>query len=286
MSHETTRTIPKSDRPASLEPLAHVAYLFDGSLEGLLSAIFASYANHEVPEDMLTVAPNSAQTPLQQRLGQSVRFIETDFDHAVRVRNGIVREGGNESFEAILRASCADDPYAAITVYRFVRFLMDKRARRNKRRSPLEDLANPIVNDLMRLRERVINEEEHMRQFIRFNQLENRVWFARCHPNCALVPLIMGHFHARFGDEPFMIFDEAHTVCGVCDGKDWRIVLAAPEGIDTEVGSNALYEEAWKRFYRALSIDARFHPELRRQLMPVRFWKDLPEMQPLAAGLA
>lgn len=275
--------MPQNVRP---EPLLHVAYLYDGSLEGLLSSIYASYLYHEIPEDIVSIGRNGEPVLLQQRLDQSTRFIETDVTQALRVRNGIVREGGNDSFEAVMRASCADGIDTGIIIYRFVHYLMDKRTARNRRQSPLNDLANPVVLDLLDLRRRVLGEEERQRQFLRFNQLRNGVWFARCHPSCAVIPLIMGHFKARFGSEPFMIFDESHTMCGVCDGSDWQLIASAPDHIDDATQSDALFEEAWKRFYHALSIDARYHPELRRQFMPVRFWKDLPEMKPLTRGLA
>ncbi len=272
--------------PLPQEPLLHVAYLYDDTLEGLLSCIFATYANHEIPEDILpSTLAGASISALQQRLGQSTRVIETNFDHALRVRNGIVREGGNDSFYAILRASCADDPQKGIIIYRFVHYLMDKRSRRNRRENPLNDLANPLVNDLLRLRRRVNNEEEHLKQFMRFNQLQNGVWFARCHPACSAIPLLMDYFQARFGAEPFMIYDEAHTLCGICDGSEWHILKETPI-LPTEAAStDALFEEAWKRFYHALAIDARYNPELRRSFMPVRFWKNLPEMKPSTAAL-
>ena len=269
---------------ASEEPLRHVAYIYDGSLEGLLCAIFESYVNHEMPEDFIARGNNNSASPLQQRFGQSTRTIETNFDKALRVRNGIVREGGNDSFEAVARASCATNSDTGSVVFRFVHYLMDKQSRRNRRQNPLNDLANPVISDLMRVRRRVINEEEHMRQFIRFNQLENGLWYARCHPNCNVIPLITGHFFARFSGEPFIIFDETHLLCGVSDGSDWKLVADAPNIPCGASKSDMLFEEAWKRFYQALAIDARYHPELRRQFMPARFWKDLPEMKPLSKG--
>lgn len=43
--------------------------------------------------------------------------------------------------------------------------------------------------------------------------------------------------------------------------------------------------EAWRTFYKSVSIDARYHPELRRQFMPKRFWKNLTELQESPAAL-
>ena len=77
---------------AMLEPLGDVAYVHDGTTEGLLSAIFQAYALHEQPEDF------SSEAGLQPRLGQSVRYIETDAALASRVKAGIVRKAGPVSY--------------------------------------------------------------------------------------------------------------------------------------------------------------------------------------------
>ena len=63
-----------------------------------------------------------------------------------------------------------------------------------------------------------------MRQFVRFSHLENGVWFARVNPNANVVPLIMGYFAARLNDQPFIIYDEAHHLAGVYDGRSWQLV--------------------------------------------------------------
>lgn len=55
-----------------VEPLENVAYVYDGSTEGLLTAVFKTYAFHEQPQDIFR------EGALQPRLGQSVRVIATD----------------------------------------------------------------------------------------------------------------------------------------------------------------------------------------------------------------
>ena len=122
-----------------------------------------------------------------------------------------------------------------------------------------------------------------MRQFVRFSHLENGVWFARCNPNASVVPLVMGYFAARLNDQPFIIYDERHHLAGVHDGMRWSLVSGDAVNVPAATADDALMEEAWKRFYDALSVDARYNPELRRRFMPVRLWQDLPEMQPRRA---
>ncbi len=253
------------------EPLEHVAYLHDGSLEGLLCCVFESYVRHERPED---IVPEKLHQP---RLGQSALFVSTDYDRALRVRRGIEREAGARAFGAVVRASAHDAPETGATVLAFVRYVMDRGVRRNRKRSVLSDESNPIVGNLLALERRVSNEEEKMRQFVRFSELENGVWFARCNPNARVVPLVMPHFVARFNIQPFMIYDENHEMAGIYDGNDWQLVAGDAANIPARTAEDSYIERLWQRFYDTLSIEARYNPELRRHFMPVRLWKNLPE---------
>lgn len=261
------------------EPLVHVAYLYDGSVEGLLSAIFLSYARHEQPEDIVE------ERLYQPRLLQSAIVVDTDLEHARRVRKGISRQAGERAFATLVRAVLSDAPGKGATALRFVRYAMDAGPGRNRRHSILSDLANPAVGDLVALGNYVAGEAERMRQFIRFSRRENGIWYARCNPNASVVPLVMPHFVARFNIQPFLIYDEVHELAGAYDGRNWQLMRGTADLVPAQADGDAYMEALWQCFYDAVSIDARYNPELRRHFMPARLWKNLPEMLPHAQGL-
>lgn len=279
---------------AAEEPLADVAYCHDGTLEGLLSAVFEAYARREDPQDVASAAV------LQPRLGQTVRTIETNEEHAVRVRRGIRRVCGEAAYDAVKHASLSDHPDAGTIVYRFIRYAMarnrpqecarcPKRRRcagpsactaRNARGSGvLNELAHPAVGPLLKLDRSVMNERHRMLQFLRFEHLENGVWFAKCNPAASVIPLLMDWFSGRFNTQPFIIFDEAHGIAGVYEGRDWYLVETENVDLPDRAVEERLMQQAWKRFYDTVAVEARYNPELRRQFMPKRFWKNLTEMQ-------
>ena len=254
------------------EPLQHVAYTFDGTLEGLLSAVFAAYERREVPEDIVS------QARYQPRLGQSAIFIPTDYGRALRVRRGVERCAGAIAFTAVLRASTCEDYDMGASVYRFVRLVM-ARTPGQRQHSVLDDLASPVVARIVQLARHAGNEAERLRQFVRFQHLANGVWFARVKPNAAVVPLVMGYFASRLNDQAFIIFDEAHGMAGVYDGRSCQLVASEAVNPAQWADDEALMQDAWRCFYDALSIDERYNPELRRHFMPVRLWSNLTEMQ-------
>lgn len=254
-----------------------LAYSYDGTLEGLLTACFEAYARHECPED---IAP---QDVLQPRLGQRISSIATSIDKATRVRNGLIRRGGWSAFNAVRKASCSSQPDAGTAAYRFVRYAMDKY---KGKQAPFSNISHPDVQPLFAITRSINQECEHMRQFIRFEHLEvdeSSVWFAKCNPRDSVIPLIMQHFVERFNVQPFIIFDEAHHVSGIYNGNNWWLIRGEAGKPDISQANPASEEmqiqEAWKRFYRSVSIDARYNPELRRQFMPKRFWRNITEIE-------
>ncbi len=97
----------------------NIAYLYDGSVEGLFTAVFLTYANKEHPLD---ICPSEHYQP---RIGQTTRQIETDFSLALRVQKGVSKRAGYNVANIIKTAALADDPHTGISVYRFIRYCMD-----------------------------------------------------------------------------------------------------------------------------------------------------------------
>lgn len=275
--------------------MTELAYVYDGSLEGLLSAIFTAYACKEDPSDVV-IAKN-----LQPRLGQEMRDIESDMDVALRVQKGICRTCGPVVFDAVKSASLSDDPAAGSIVYRFVRYAMAKHkphdctgcprkmrcgglCTRSQKNSALNDIVHPSVAPFHELNRAVYNERHRMLQFLRFEHMEGDVWFARCNPAASVVPLIMDWFAGRFNTQAFMIYDENHRIAGVYEGKEWYLVKTDNLMLPEHSAEEEVMQAAWKRFYNTIAVESRYNPELRRQFMPKRFWKNITEMKETLPG--
>lgn len=62
------------------------------------------------------------------------------------------------------------------------------------------------------------------------------------------------------------ISEDGHLLKGILDEE----MMAEDE---------KLFQDLWKRYFKALSIKERYNPRLQRQHMPRRFWKYLTEKQ-------
>lgn len=267
----------KEDGTPNILPVSNIAYVYDGSTEGLLSAVFLAYANHENPQDIIR------EGSFQLRLDQSVVYIETNAQHAERVRKGVIRKSNKIAWEIILDASLSDDPQAGTAIYRLIRLIMSRPAKQNA--YIRNELTDPIVGPVLKLHHAVRNERHFMQELLRFEHFDNDLWFAKCNPNANVVPLLMDWFSARFNTQQFVIYDEVHNIAGIYDGESWALAETNELDLPAHSSDEAVMQNAWKRFYDAVSIPARYHPELRRQHMPKRFWKNILEVrdeEPLA----
>ena len=275
----------------SLDPGAPAMLGYDGTLEGLLASIFVAYA---APCEVTDVCAGAI---VQPRIGQQVATVPTSFDAAERVARSIRRACGPAVWRTVMAASAADGPQTGTCVYRFVRYALDASNARvcsscKRKRSCntacgrlasvrlLDQWAHPDVGPVLELQRRVSNEVEKMRQFVRFSHVEGDLWFARCNPNCSVVPLVMAWFAQRYNTQRFVIYDEVHHIAGISEGGRWELVSTTDIAPLPPAQDEALMQQAWKRFYRALSIDERYNPELRDRFMPHRLWRNLTEMKP------
>ncbi|WP_165251609.1 TIGR03915 family putative DNA repair protein [Adlercreutzia sp. ZJ304] len=268
---------------STVEVFDDVAYVYDGTLEGLLSSVFEAYINKEDPADVVPAGL------IQLRLAQRIFSVSTNWEYAERVRRGIIRKCGRRTFFQIAKASVSSRADAGVSIYRFIRYAMDKHKGRSQ---AISNISHPAVSHLFEITRSVDNECEHIRQFARFEHLKDdgvQVWFAKVNPKDSVVPLVLGHFVERFNVQPFIIFDEVHGVAGVWDGIKKRLVQTDSADILSVMPMRSATEidmqEAWRTFYRSVSIDSRYNPELRRHFMPMRFWRNITEMQIDETGL-
>ncbi|MCH4185055.1 MAG: TIGR03915 family putative DNA repair protein [Eggerthellaceae bacterium] len=266
-----------------------VVYECADSVEGILSAIFSAYAFHEQPTafHMGAIA--------QLSLTQQTRSITTDLNHAQRVAQGIERKAGREFLNVIMRAATSDNNQRGTIIYQCVRRAMNtskhnpcatcrssdtchRACSRARSQGLLCCRADPTIAPLLALDKNVSNEIEHMKQFIRFEQCDGSVWYARCNPNASVMPYIMPWFIARFNTQHFLIYDENHHLAGLWDGKAAHIVVTDTITPPPRTQREHDIQRAWKTFYQSVSITERYHPELRRHFMPKRLWRNITEV--------
>ena len=247
---------------------AQLVYLYDGTLEGMLTAVFEAFRRKEFPDNIVQ------ERDLQQSMLCSYIPILTSVDLAERVKTGIINVLGDRGYESIKRAFLSDDNSKGGVIVTYLQYTM------KKGRKSLSHLAHPAVAAFEDLLKVVSQEAHYMLQFVRFAQLNNGVYFSLIAPKASVVPLIMGHFAARFNIQPFIIYDEVHGLAGVFDTEKWWLVDARDIKIPNRTESEDEYQSLWQTFYDTIAIEERRNPTCQRNFMPKRFWGNMCEQIP------
>lgn len=244
-----------------------VIYLYDGSFEGLLSAVFECYANHDFPSAI-------EQTEYgQQTLFSDYLHIATDSSKAERVAKKITEVSGSMALHEIYQCYLSTLSGKGIHIFNYIRACLKFGAEVDKH------LTIDCVNAVITASKAVGSEAHLYKEFIRFSELENGVYYSKIEPKNDVLPLIAPHFTHRYSSMPFIIHDIVHWQCLVYNGRSCVIREAENMPVLRLSGAETEYRRLWKQFYDTIAIRERRNEKCRMTQMPKRFWRCMTEFQ-------
>lgn len=254
-----------------------ILFVYDGSFEGLLSAIFDSFATKALPVDIVS------KDYYQVSLLDEVRHIDTDVVKAERVLKGIDARSDGEGASLVYKLFLSELSRIELHIYHLVWLLIDKN-------DPgiLNNFANQTVLYSAQLVKKIAREVHRMHAFVRFEKATTGTYFALIAPDFNVLPLIGEHFMRRFADQPWTIFD---TRRGYGLHYDLETVIFVDKGclvFDEKCGTlppdirdqqETDYQQLWKKYFQSVNIKERVNKKLHLRHMPKRYWKNLVEKQ-------
>lgn len=242
--------------------VADVVYRYDGSMQGFLCCVFESFRCKELPAQICS--PADARLTLFPD-----KEIPTESAHACRVLRGIERLGGSVK-QRFSTAFLSTVPDKELILLRYLRtaFATGRGVDRM--------LGNPDVAAAWQLERAVNGEAHHFVEFLRFEERDGMLG-AVIHAQNMVLPLLRPHFCSRLPDEDFLIYDAAHGVAMLRRGDS--VQYLAMEDYDRTASPEELqWQELWKRFFKALTIEQRRNERCQQTHCPRRFWRDMCEM--------
>ncbi|MDO4795462.1 MAG: TIGR03915 family putative DNA repair protein [Brachymonas sp.] len=247
---------------------------YDGSFDGLLSAVFHAYA-HKYPLDEVHISCDAGDSDL---FGQN-ETVATNPEHAQRVFQRLEQQIGRRGTVKLLYGFLSAAPEMPDTFLRIVRLALAQ----PQRADILIDYGHFDVMQWAQWVKSVSHEKHRMEGFVRFAEMENGMYFARIEPLYDVLPLIIRHFCQRFPAQQWAIYDMQRGY-GVFhhSGGLHRISDLEESGLEASYSAHErAYQQLWQRYFRSATIASRCNPRLHRQQMPQRYWKYLTEKKPL-----
>lgn len=254
-----------------------MVYIFDGTMDGLLTAVFDAFAMHEQPETLLM---EGEALPL---FCERTQTVHTDEEKARRVWTGLEKKLSREAMKLISVSWLSELKELNGHLFRYICkvFTAGKGIERH--------FADPDVLAVTNIARKVLHEQLRMKQFIRFQKAKDGTYLGVVSPDHNVLPLIIDHFQDRFNDQPWLIYDAKRHYGFNYDGKTVIRITFEDEAavpfnlangkLDESVLSSddQLLQDLWRTYFKAICIRERMNPRKQLNDMPRRYWKYMTE---------
>ena len=255
-----------------------IIYSFDGTMDGLLTAVFEAFSLHEEPEQLLK---EGDALPLFCDYNYQVT---TDEEKARRVWTGLEKRLSREAMKLISVSWLSELQELNTPLFLYICKVF-------RQGDISRNFADPDVLTVTNIARRVLHEQLRMKQFIRFQKAKDGTYLAVVSPDHNVLPLITEHFSDRFNDQPWLIYDARRHYGFHYDGQQVIRITFEDEGavpfdltngkLQTDVLSSddQLLQDLWRTYFKAICIKERMNPRKQLKDMPRRYWKYMTEKQ-------
>jgi len=245
--------------------MEHLIYIYDGSFEGLLTAIYEAYYRREQPDSIV-----SGQA-LQKDLFSREVIIKTDSEKADKVYHSIRQKISQSALRHVYYVYLSDMEQAGTYIYKYLR-LGWKIGKDIDRYLSLDEVLQ--VHNISR---KVGNEKHRMLGLVCFRCLQGNIYYASIEPDYNIVGLIAPHFAKRLSDQKWVIHDLKRNLAAMYNTKEWIIAeLDANIRVAFEKEERD-FQQLWKQYFQSIAIKDRINPRLQKSNMPMKYWKHLIE---------
>ncbi|MES2456635.1 MAG: TIGR03915 family putative DNA repair protein [Bacteroidota bacterium] len=248
-------------------------YVTDGSLEGLLCAVYEWF---EKKPGKVLIKTNSDHQP--DVFGLDVK-IYNDNTKADRVWKGLQTKLSAGWLRKFYCAYLSELPEINFHLFEFACYIFGGPP------DAAQNFGNEHVLKLAQTARMVEREKHRMEAFIRFRKTQDEHFYCSIDPDFNVMPLILNHFRNRYADQRWVIYDIRrhygiyydleHTSEIHLDRQDEQN-LKKPGAVAHDQMEDG-YETLWKNYFRSANIAARKNTRLHVKHVPKRYWKYLPE---------
>ncbi|MDE6016317.1 MAG: TIGR03915 family putative DNA repair protein [Acetatifactor sp.] len=250
-------------------------YRCEDTLEGVFTAIYRVYEEHRNRDEVRLALEDEAW------LFSTEISVETDSVRAEKVIRTLRKRFGDKDYEYLCLALATPDMEKAQAVYRTVAAGLDGGYGFGQL---FDNLTDEYIHKTFRLATNAGRESGHLREFVRFAELENGVLYSKIAPRSNILTFLMPHFADRFPEEDFILHDVGRDWFGVHPaGARWFLLRG--EALSGEYSEGAYsaeeskYQMLFKHLCKSIAIDERRNSKLQTGMLPLRFREYMTEFQ-------
>ena len=252
-----------------------VCYRYDGSFYGMLSCVFESFQNKELP----------AQITCYDFSLFRIKSIETDDNKAKRILKAVAQKINPEALNYVKYTFLANIEAKEIAL---IHFLRDGFEQGNKfiqiintgfspsRRVVAGALKNYHIGKIQKGIDLLTLESHRFVQFARFSDVDGAL-VSIIEPQNNVLPLMANHFTERYPNEQFLIYDKTHRLGLLYTNNQVRLEFIENYKMPKLNEQEKDYQKLWRLFYNTVAIKERQNERCRMNFMPKKYWKNMTE---------
>lgn len=251
--------------------------VYDGSFEGFLTAVFDIY------EYKFKEVEFASEQNYQKNIFGNVHEVNTDETKTKRVWKGLEERLSRNALGQVYRTFLSEKANTESILLTYIRYAFSNK-------TSIEcDYGHNAVLFVSQTAKIVYREKHRMEAFIRFQLTRDDLYYAVIEPDFNVLPLIKKHFHDRYADQQWMIYDTRRKY-GLYYDKEKVVSVSMNFEEGTGGGKSIrsiydekeeLYQKLWQQYFSSVNIAARKNMKLHIQHMPKRYWRYLTEKNSL-----
>lgn len=242
-------------------------FVYDGTFEGLLSAIFYAYS---YKYECRIVRENNYEMNFMNQ----VTTIHTEIDKSKRVYNSILNKLSNTVLENVYMTYLSDFKDSDTLILKYLKLCYKYGININLAKN------NDVIIKIDSYVKKVLKEVDKFIGFVRFKEIGTLSYYAAIEPDHNILPLLVDHFQNRFSDQNYIIHDLKREKA-IAYNKEYSVITDLKRDYFYKFKTTSKekeYDNLWKVFYKATDIEERKNLKLQAQFMPTRYWKHLNEI--------
>lgn len=240
-------------------------YLYDGTPEGLVSAIASILDSGENPEETHLAVR-------QDMLFEEGLFLRTD-PAAAEALFERLRQRAPDAVYTLWYFMMAEADGLETNFLRYIALAFEHGDRVNGY------LTHADVKAVVATARKASRELHRMKGLLRFEQLRDGTWLARMEPDCNVIQPLARHFSRRLRAQEWFIYDARRRSAAHWNGSDLSFGTLEQFSRPELSPEEQAVQQLWQTFFKTIAIPERKNPRLQKSNMPAKYWKYLTEKQ-------
>ena len=233
-----------------------IAYRYDGSFAGFLTCVWDALEHRTEPVEFLLL--EDGPTLWEERV------VATDESRARRLYAALAKRVSGRFRHFIAWGFLTCLPQRELALYTLIRRGMEEGKR------AAWDLSDPVMARVMLAYQKLATEQDHLKGFVRFSDLDGAL-VGEIEPKNRVLPILAPHFAARFSGERLALYDRTHREIFLSDRGRWKILPAQEFQMASAGGEERFFRALWRQYYQAVTIEGRLNPKCQSTHLPKRY---------------